>query len=705
MKIYKSFLFATALAGALLTSCSDEGMWDQASKAQLGLVDGTTYAFDMSSASFTYEPDDVVLGKEYSVVITRGTTEGSATLPIQGVFSDSTKLLGPAEVTFADGENSAVYKLHVDTELEIGDLVTAQLSIKPENLGIAEVPAPKVVPELALSDSIIKYNDNNEPIDTVHIATHADSVAYDTAYKLYSDSLTLYNTYAKRLANYKLSTTVSISKVYNWTSLGVGTWDDAYWYETSANVEILQCVQVPTMFRVMTNFEDIADQAGITPTGRQSPYTDITILTKGEDFRGFTVPEDNWVYFTPYNDGYANSTGDAVAYHPIDFAASWMSRYGNTSYVAGYQANGLPSQIVLNGLLLVDYAGGRGWAPCQGDVPLAVITFPGVKIADYSASVMYAGLFTDVDNTVYVLGDLVLGPDATNAKAVVISGDADAAAVADAIAAGELEATDVEAGRIQLPMPEDADVKMQIVVAIIDDGAVQNVVNSGFEYYGGGDNPWAKLGTGLYTENFISSVFNAQILTYEVEIEEYKETPGLYRLKYPYDSKYAYNDEGDYDASTSYDIEVHAEDPEGVYIPLQPIGVDWSYGPMQIMTNGARYLANYSFADVKAAGYLGTLVDGHITFPVFERTVKDEDGNESTAYYQGFLYMGESGYYAGADGAIEITLPGAVTEKARLAARAAQAPHFGKSLRGVANFNIAKARRAIIKKAPVAFQR
>jgi hypothetical protein len=55
---------------------------------------------------------------------------------------------------------------------------------------------------------------------------------------------------------------------------------------------------------------------------------------------------------------------------------------------------------------------------------------------------------------------------------------------------------------------------------------------------------------------------------------------------------------------------------------------------------------------VKNAGYLGTVVDGIINFPSFER-------NGGT--YQGVAYMGGSGYYAGQNGKIQIILPSANT--------------------------------------------
>ena len=69
---------------------------------------------------------------------------------------------------------------------------------------------------------------------------------------------------------------------------------------------------------------------------------------------------------------------------------------------------------------------------------------------------------------------------------------------------------------------------------------------------------------------------------------ENNETPGLYRMIYPYDGKFAYNEAGNWDASAAYNVEVNCEDPEGVYILPQSIGIDWSYGPVAIASSSSR---------------------------------------------------------------------------------------------------------------------
>jgi hypothetical protein len=285
------------------------------------------------------------------------------------------------------------------------------------------------------------------------------------------------------------------------------------------------------------------------------------------------------------------------------------------------------------------------------------------------------GVFTDLAGNVFAQATAELGADATNVKAVVIEADADPEAVADAIVAGELEAYDVTSGIINVPIPEGLSGKLQIVLVVIVDGVAKTICYSPFEYYGGAASPWQSIGIGLYTEDFVGSLFGVDPVTYEVEIEENNDTPGLYRMIYPYDGKFPYNEAGDWDASATYNVEVNAEDPEGVYILPQSIGIDWGYGPTGIASMGGYYLASGDpYDELKAEGYFGTLVDGVITLPVFERETSDG----GTAIFQGVTIMGTSTYYGCSNGAFKLVLPEAVSSEAR--ARAAKANTFARHL-------------------------
>lgn len=655
MKLYKSLFIVAALVGGMMTSCSDEGSWTQASPSDLGLTAGTAYAFNAEALSYVYYPADMVAGTDIEVTITRGATTGSVVLPIAAEFSDSTLISGPSSVTFADGQNTAVYAIHFEREIEIGESATAVLTIDTLKVGIPVVDRPA-------------------PLDST--ATAADSAKYQ------ADS-TAYAAYITKLSSYKLATKVNIQKDYNWVSLGTGkiTENGYFKFEEAGTVEIMQAQENEHLFRVVKPWDALFSDNGYNPeTNLDGNQTDIQfrVLQKGETLSDNTITYDDLVYFEPSNTGYINSTYDQDVYifHPADISNSALEAYWLHNKVLSYQESGLPAVVQLAPRYWLIGLG--GWNHSQED-GVMTITFPGVKIYDYSATIEYAGLFTDPAGAVYALADYELtGADinAKNVKVALMSQTVDAEAVADAIAAGDYEAANLadvaKDGRIQMPIPEDLTGKLQVILVVLDkneagENEVKNVVTANFEYYGGA-NPWTALGTGLYVEDIIYSTFTSAhgTWTYEVEIDEHSETPGLYRLRTPY----AYWSEWWGEGSGEEDILVHAEDPNGVYINEQPMGLQYDGAPMSFATRGGFLIDNNSDYDPSIvinyfAGQFGTLEDGIITFPVLTATTSSGETN-----YQGYLFFGENTVYVGMNGSIAIALPSAVESvKAKLKAQ------------------------------------
>lgn len=363
---------------------------------------------------------------------------------------------------------------------------------------------------------------------------------------------------------------------------------------------------------------------------------------------------------------------------------------------------------------LVNYCGIKGWSVAPTDygtfdeeegiitIPLAYyvsagafgydpefIYIDGYVRTDYTATLAYAGFLTDPDNNVFALGDLILsGKDAKNAKnikAVVLEQDADASAVADAILAGDLEAVTVEGGRIQVAIPEGLSSKLQLIVAIIDknnDGVdeVKNVLSTKFEYYSGA-NPWNSLGNGYFVDDFILPWYGKDPMTFEVEIQENTTEPGLYRLVKMYAKEAAAFGQTDGLA----DVEVNATNPSAVYILTQSIGFNLGYGDMAIATVGGDDIEYFAEKGISAEDVIaqypedfGTLADGVMNFPVFERT--GQDG--STIKYQGYAYDDDGGAYACRNGAFKIVLPSAAANVKAQYKRAAAATNFALRLHG-----------------------
>lgn len=442
----------------------------------------------------------------------------------------------------------------------------------------------------------------------------------------------------------------------------------------------------------------------VNPYGKAYPYNEDGDYDTSKDYYlTVNATDPNYVYVetspTGMNWGYGAFTMTSVPGYLLDNGMTLDQIKAKYSSYFGKMKDGIitmPAGSLMTSL--ADYNGGKF---SQGGKGMFTIALPGYVIADLSASLEYAGIFTDASNKVYAVGNLTLGADAENVKAVVMPADADADAVADAIAAGDLEAIDVVAGSIQVPIPEDMTGKLQIIVVVLNgDNEVKTVATAKFEYYGGA-NPWKSLGTGVYTDDFIVPFYGYDPYTYNVEIEENTETAGLYRIKNAYAKVAAAFGE----TGGEKDIIIHAEDPNAVYFLTQPIGLDFGKGEFSIVSYGGDDIEYFT-----AQGYsesviiqafpedFGTLKDGVITLPSIPRTDKegnpilDDDGNQR--YFQGFLYAGEDGYYACSNCAFKLVLPTASAAVKAKAKRAVAASDFAYRLRGGAYADQVKSKRS-----------
>ncbi len=290
------------------------------------------------------------------------------------------------------------------------------------------------------------------------------------------------------------------------------------------------------------------------------------------------------------------------------------------------------------------------------------IYIDGYTRADVSCAISYAGKFTAVDESVFVVADVQLGADVTSAYVALVPGDPtdeDAAA----IIAGEYEnMVEIDqSGEVKFPTANMADGKYTFVVVSFLGDEAKNMETATFKYEAVAG-AWKSLGMATYTEDCLGPLYCPEeedptdyVSTYEVEIQENQNTPGLYRLKNPYGEAYPLNNSGEWDATRDYYMEINACDPDGVFIEAQEMGVDWGNGVFTIYSMGAYYMdKGYSFDEVKAQGVMGKLENGVITFPV-----------------KGLLAaIGEDGwYYGNTNGATKIVLPGAAGVKAAKSAK------------------------------------
>ena len=404
---------------------------------------------------------------------------------------------------------------------------------------------------------------------------------------------------------------------------------------------------------------------------------------------------EHWGYDVDLILNYDASTGEV--YLPETFTGYVHSTYGNI-YVTDYTNYDTASQLKgtfdttkgIVTLVVYYFDADGGWG-----AGYEYIYLDGFVRADYSISgLTYAGIFTDINSQVFAVANLELAADANNVKAIVVEGGADADAVADAIAAGEVEATDVVAGQINVPIAEGLTGELRMVVVSLDaDGAVASTASAEFEYYGGGVNPWTKLGVGYLTDNFVitrfykdqstGEVWTAQ--TYEVEMEQNSET-GVIRVADAFRGAVV-NLVGesrvdDYYESSSLDI--NAADPDGVYFQATPVG----FNGMSVASYGGYWLSRggegNDFASLKADGYLGTLKNGVITLPQFN--YRGADGQPTGDIFQGIVVTSNGASYGGwVDDGVEfkVVLPSASAAAKKKAASMARAAAFERNLYGL----------------------
>ena len=480
-------------------------------------------------------------------------------------------------------------------------------------------------------------------------------------------------------------------------AIGTGSITDNYWFEATAPVTIARNTENPNKYRLMGAFDALGKASGLTLDGNQNPYIELELLKPGDTFYDVTITLDGLVGYTQLNTGYYHSTYEADVYmlHPGNFTNKQSEDIFAYNYVVDYLEDGTPGRIQLAPYYYIFGLG--GWNKTELD-DIVIIDFPGYAPKDYSLEYDALGIFTDFQGVPYAAGVISLGEDATNVKAVVVSADADPEAVADAIAAGDLEASAIEeAGNVNVPIG-DLTGKLQVVVVVLNEENVVKAMDvAEFEYYGGGANPWKSLGMGLFTDNLFITLFGPDEETtydpdtYEVEIQENSDEPGVYRLVNAFQKNAAMLE----CAYTPTNFDINATDPEGVYALLQSTGCDDGGGDISVGTYGGYVVAAKGFDAAKEANYLGKLADGIITMPRFS-------SNDGSYEYQGVAGQAGSLFITGVDSDFKVVLPSAVNASTRAMMKSqAKANSFARRLHAYDKVDKKQLRRMMNHRAPI----
>lgn len=435
MKNYK-FIAAIAIIGAMLTSCNDDGYWDNGSATDVPSA-GVACTFNNAKTSFTFYPADVV--SQVSIPVTRTENTKAEKLLIHAVTSDSIVSFPDTIISFAAGEAQKEFVVKLSRDLKIGETVNAKLSFD--------------------------------------------------------------STYVSRTS--VCSTSVTISKDYNWVDLGTGKFADYWMFENTYDANIQQAEQNPNLFRVVDPYSQGLDEEGYTPDYVKAgpcSYIQFEVLKKGDVLAGQTLTQDDIVYYDMFNTGYYYTSYEAevLCIHPASFSKTATEEYWLHNKVTAYQENGLPATVQLAPYYYMIGVG--GWNYSQKDGVLT-ITFPGVKIYDYDVEVEYTGREYDADEEQSIKSSISWGADVAYAKVCICPEAAENDSIS-AIIAGKAGTTLTKAGDFTLPMIfEESGKYVVLAVAFDEKGVAQNVSDDTFKYTASGEVPetWTPTFVGTYT--------------------------------------------------------------------------------------------------------------------------------------------------------------------------------------------------------------
>lgn len=265
------------------------------------------------------------------------------------------------------------------------------------------------------------------------------------------------------------------------------------------------------------------------------------------------------------------------------------------------------------------------------------LQLPGYK--SYSISFSYSGNYVDMNDQEYAIVNAYKSEDVTSYIYDIFDGKLNDDQIATAIetmkADENLEAVTASNTNLAFNLTEDG---TYTVVGIGRDASGEDVCTAAYSFDFNtvrGAEKWTSLGYCEYTDGFINCIYGTPTLTWDVEIQESNETPGLYRLVDPYKDWAAKYSNVEYLAGKYY-LNINVQNPEQVYITTSKLGVviDPSYGQAIVSSTANGLLENGISPDVIAANNcFGKLEDGIITFPTGRLLFIEENEYDGEGYY------------------------------------------------------------------------
>ena len=406
------------------------------------------------------------------------------------------------------------------------------------------------------------------------------------------------------------------SGIYNYSAYFSGTDDDYPIYHRANKVDPTQ-----EQFYMQNLFY------GTTLIWNYNPETGLC-----------SVPEFDTMYESSYGEvmqsdvlAYAEVSGryDYLVEHDIDISPSYFDAENGVFY------------FNMVAYTVPDYG---FWTPSW-----EYIVLDGYDHPDYSATISRAGVYSPDDSDDYMAANVTLGANVAYARVACGSNETD---LYYGLVDGSIDYSEGSvSGLVFAPLNGVQGECYLMVVTFDAEGNPQEYADVVTEYYPANVvSPWQSIGYCSYTDDLLIPLYGYDPITYQVQVEENTEQPGLYRMVNPYGEGYPYNEEGDY---YNANVKVDAQNPARVFIDYQDLGLTWNSSTWCIYSYASWYMDyGYTADEVESYGLFGSYADGKITFPV--KTL--------------LIYMDDSGYYGNTNGAWCLDIASAQAEPSAAAA-------------------------------------
>ena len=388
-------------------------------------------------------------------------------------------------------EYTAAEKL-TNAQVYFSNKLPTSVALVNEGEGVINVTLNRVKTNEALTVNLVGTQPEEQTLqfnvpESVTFAEGENSVEFDVTY---DPSQVEYDT------DYACSITISDeeyttpygSSAYSfigsiaapWESLGKATFTEnclgAYYGAKTVTyqVEIQENKLKPGYYRL------------VNPYGAAYPYNEEGDWDDSQDYYLYIHAEDPDFVYMPYQ-GMGVDWGDGE-FALMDFAFYYMAAQGMSPENVKAQGHGgkLQDGIITwptKGLLFAIGEDGYYYGNVSGEFE---IVLPGYTKADYTVTAAFAGILTTAEEESQAVVDLTKAADVATAKYALTDASVKEDEAAAAIAAGELEATELgDETRIYIPLSEDGTYRVTIV-GLDAEGELKSSASAVFEFAKGG---------------------------------------------------------------------------------------------------------------------------------------------------------------------------------------------------------------------------